>query len=90
MEACLIGLGQTEAMAKSMTAPFHELHGLRNMLHGHAAVEKAEQMGKLAIRTHGTLRDHFLDLTARCETSLGQIIQSFGIARADDLRVVAS
>jgi hypothetical protein len=72
-EECLLGLGFDEADAADVVAPLRELHDLRSKLKGHVAGETARALKQKALSEHGSYRDQFLALCARCDASLERI-----------------
>jgi len=77
IEECLIGFGFDEDHAHSIMSPLHELHNLRSKLRGHASGDEAAELRKIALKKFGSYRQHYIDLCARCDESLGIIAQAF-------------
>jgi len=77
IEECLIGFGFDEDHAHSIMSPLHELHNLRSKLRGHASGDEAAELRKIALKNFGSFRQHYIDLCARCDESLGIIAQAF-------------
>lgn len=76
VEECLVGLGFEEEHARSIVAPFSELHNMRNKFE-HAEGEEARNLTKKAMKDHGGYRAHYKDLTDRCDEALGTLMEAF-------------
>lgn len=70
LETALSLTGRTGEQAKAAVAPLKELRGLRNTVKAHGNPEKRRNAITSARKTHGTLRNHFIELTSRLEQSL--------------------
>ena len=77
IEECFVGLGFEEQQAIEIVKPLRELHDLRSKLKGHIANESARAIKEKALSDHGSYRDQFLSLCARCDASVEQIIEAF-------------
>ena len=73
---CLVGLGFEEDHARSIVAPFFELHDMRNKFE-HAGGKEALNLTKKAMKDHGGYRAHYRDLAARCDESLEKLMEAF-------------
>lgn len=73
---CLVGLGFEEDHARSIVAPFFELHEMRNKFE-HAEGTEARNLTKKAMKDHGDYRAHYMDLAARCDESLEKLLEAF-------------
>ncbi len=61
--------------ATSMLEPLREMHGLRSILRGHSSSTDRKKAEQAAIRDFGSFRDHFKDLTSRCDAALDSILR---------------
>ena len=76
VEECLAGLEFEEDDARSIVAPFFELHDMRNKF-SHDEGEEARNLTKEALKAHGDYRAHYRDLVARCDEALGILTEAF-------------
>lgn len=74
LEAILEGRGRPPEEAKGTVAPLRELQHLRTKVKGHATSEGKSLINQ-ALAKHGSLSNHFRDLTERCDKSLEDIVQ---------------
>ena len=77
-EECLIGVGFEEDHAHKIMSPLHEVHNLRSVVKGHVAGSEAKEMRKQALEKFGTFNKHFHELCARCDETIGIIVEIFG------------
>lgn len=77
VEECLIGVGFHEDHAHDLMSPFHDVHNLRSILKGHANGSEAAELRKRALQEFGSFRQHHTNLCARCDESLGIIMDAF-------------
>lgn len=77
VEECLIGVGFEEDHAHQIMSPFHNVHNLRSKLKGHASGIEAAELRKKAVKEFGSFRQHYKNLCAECDESLGIIIKAF-------------
>lgn len=73
---CLVGLDFEEDHARSIVAPFSELHEMRNKFE-HAEGKEALNLTKKAMKDHGDYRAHYMDLAARCDETLQTLMKAF-------------
>ncbi len=74
LELALALTGKTEDQAKKTVAPLRELHSLRNPAKAHGDPQ-GKRMAIVAVRkAHGTLRNHFTDLSERLASALKMIV----------------
>ena len=76
LEQCLIGLDFEEDHARSIVAPLHKLHDLRNKLSAHATNEKAQMLKKEAIKEHGSYLKHYKNLATDCDESMRTLVEA--------------
>lgn len=76
VEECLAGLGFEEDHARSIVAPFSELHDMRNKFE-HAEGKEARNLAKKARKYPGGYRAHYKDLAAGCDEALGTLTEAF-------------
>ncbi|MDF1776543.1 MAG: hypothetical protein P1V13_10950 [Rhizobiaceae bacterium] len=76
MEMGLSLSGITDAKAMKIVAPLKELHTLRNFAKAHSNPTERRAALLNARKAHGTLREHFFDLTKRLSASYSTIISS--------------
>ena len=80
LQDCLEGKGRSADEARAVMEPLTKLHTLRNHLKGHGATNERKAAQKRARSDYGTLRVHFMALTAECDKALATILQAFGLA----------
>jgi hypothetical protein len=80
LQDCLEAQGRSADEARSIMEPFVKLHTLRNHLKGHGATRERKAAQKQARTAHGTLRAHFMALSADCDKTLDTILQSLGVS----------
>lgn len=73
---CLVGLGFEEDHARSIAAPFFELHDMRNNFE-HVEGKEALNLTKKTMKDHGGYRAHYRDLAARCDEALQTLMEAF-------------
>ena len=73
----LIGLDFEEQRAKEIVTHLRDLQKHRNVLSAHASISEAQKMKKKAIENHGSLRQHFRELTTDCDKTVGILINAF-------------
>ena len=74
--ACLISLGQEEAIAEKTVAPLRDLNHLRNKVSAHGNPKEKAEIAHQSRMNHGTLRNHFRVLTGRVSAALTAISKS--------------
>lgn len=67
------GISETEA--KAVVEPMQRLHGLRNIVRGHATTDKKRIAESDARQKYGTFRAHFTQLTKECDEGFRAIMQ---------------
>jgi hypothetical protein len=77
VEECLVGLDFEEQHAVTIVEPLRELHDMRTKLRGHVSNDSGRALKSKALSEHGSYRDHFLALCARCNASFEQITEAF-------------
>ncbi len=70
LEVALALTGRTEDQAKDAIAPLRELHALRNPAKAHGDPKGRRLAIAAARKSHGTLRNHFTDLSERLAMAL--------------------
>lgn len=83
LEECLITLGFEEGQSQNIVAPLRELHNLRSKVKGHASGNEARSIRKKVLVDHGTYRQHFRTLCARCDESLRTVVRAFQVKPED-------
>jgi hypothetical protein len=73
LEECLVGAGLASEEAKSLLAPFRELHDFRSKVKGHATGSEATALKQQILQEHGSFRKHYESLSSRCDQSLREI-----------------
>lgn len=73
LEVALASTGRTEDQAKYAVAPLRELHALRNPAKAHGDPKGRRLAIANARKNHGTLRNHFSDLSKRLAAALNVI-----------------
>ena len=76
VEECLVGLDFEEDHARSIVAPFSELHKMRNKFE-HSEGKEARNLTNEAMKAHGDYRAHYKDLAAGCDEALGTLTEAF-------------
>jgi hypothetical protein len=76
LEVILVALGFEDTHAREIITPFHIVHNLRSLLKGHSWGTDAEQERKKALLDHGSFRNHFSDICAKCDESIRIIAES--------------
>jgi hypothetical protein len=79
LQEVLVSCGHTEDSAKAIVLPLQQLHALRTVVRGHAAMEKKKAAESKARSTFGTLRAHFQSLVTDCENALKAIVAALGV-----------
>lgn len=79
LQAYLEVTGKTPEDAEAVVAPLKTLHSLRSTLRGHASSSTKRAAEIDARKAFGTLRAHYTDLAAKCDSALDAILESFGI-----------
>ena len=74
LEVALTSTGKTEDRSKEAVAPLRELHGLRNPAKAHGDPQGKRRAIVAARKAHGTLRNHFTDLSERLASALKVIV----------------
>ena len=72
-----MGLGFEEEHARTITAPFHELHYLRSKLKGHASGQEAVSIKREALDKYGSYKHQFIDLCSRCDEVIRTIAKAW-------------
>ena len=70
LEVALASTGRTKDQAKDAVAPLRELHNLRNPARAHGDPSGRRKAIADARKRHGSLRNHFTDLSQRLVTAL--------------------
>lgn len=73
LELALSLTGRTAEEAKDLVYPLRELHSLRNPAKAHGDTSGRAAVVAAARKAHGTLRNHFRELTGRTRTAFKQI-----------------
>jgi hypothetical protein len=74
LEAALSVTGRTEDQAREAVSTLKELHALRNPAKAHGDPQGRRLAIANARKAHGTLRNHFIDLTERLSTAFKTIL----------------
>ena len=74
IEVCLVLMGRTKDQAKDTVAPLLELHSLRNIAKAHGDPKGRQSAVKSARKSHGSLRNHFTEMSRRLVVALNEII----------------
>lgn len=73
LEECLKGRGVEDNDATVAVSALRKVRDLRNVLKGHAALEKRRQFERDAIRSFGSFREHFESLADNANRALDLI-----------------
>jgi hypothetical protein len=75
IQEILIGSGMPETEAQETIAPLKELRGLRNVLRGHLATQKKEEIINKALTDHSSFRRQFESIAQKCDAAIDIITQ---------------
>jgi hypothetical protein len=81
LEACLVGSGFDPGHATEIVAPLRDLHSLRNITKGHASGDGAKTQRRELIKAHGSLREHYMALVARCDEAMQTVTEGLKTPR---------
>lgn len=81
LEECLVGSGFEQDHAREIVAPLRDLHNLRNTTKGHASGDGAKTLRRDLIKTHGSLREHYMTLVAHCDEAMQTVAEGLTMSR---------
>lgn len=77
LEEMLISSNYERDHAKSIIAPFRELHDLRSKMKAHDSGQEAKKTAARLIGQHGSLKTHFRIIATQCDSAIMAIAESF-------------
>jgi hypothetical protein len=75
LEECLVGKGAEETETKTAIGALRTIRELRNVLKGHAAIEKRQKIERKVRTDFGSFRAHFENLSANADVTLELILR---------------
>ena len=74
IDVSLVLMGKASAQAKDTVAPLKELHKMRNITNAHGDPNGKQLAVKSARKDHGSLRNHFIEMSRRLVVALKEVI----------------